>query len=66
MIKSRSNEPISVYFGGVSITRIYYKGIVVWPSEGSESLAEDLACFNNSAGVWNDDLPWNDEVNWID
>ena len=59
MIKLNNNQTISVYFRGVSIGQIYYKGILVWPTD------TDLSCFNANGG-WNDDLPWNDEVNWLD
>ena len=60
MIKSKSREAVSVYFRGVSIAQIYYKGLLVWPTDSDE-----LSCFN-SGGAWNDELPWNDDVNWID
>jgi len=61
MIKSKNKETISVYFKGVSISKIYHKGILVWPTDVGE-----LSCFNNSSSVWNDELPWDDNVNWID
>ena len=60
MIKTNNKETVAVYFRGVSIAQIYYKGVLVWPEDDG-----DLSCFNTNGG-WNDDLPWNDELNWID
>lgn len=60
MIRLKNKETVSVYFRGVSIAQIYYKGALIWPEDD-----DDLSCFHTNGG-WNDDLPWNDEVNWID
>lgn len=60
MIKAKNKETVSVYFRGVSISQIYYKGVLVWPDDSGY-----LSCFN-SGGAWNDELPWNDDANWID
>jgi len=61
MIKAKNKETVSVYFRGVSISQIYYKGVLVWPDDSGY-----LSCFNNNTMAWNDEYPWLDEVNWID
>ena len=61
MIKYKSKKTVAVYFKGVSIGKMYYKGILVWSADTG-----GVACFNSGNGSWEDTLPWDDTTYWVD
>lgn len=59
MIRFNNKEISTIYYKNVSVTQVYYQGIMVWPD-----VLGIQCCYSN--GYWVDEYPWVDSEYWKD